>query len=101
MLPGLICKHVDRSNAAGAPVLLVCKTEPVGENDTGLEVYCGGEHTSEDYLFINLDRVIATDASVGEMLEALEEGQLAHRSAPDQPWVVEPIPPEDDDQEAA
>lgn len=97
MLPGLACKHVREQLVSGQPVLFVCRTEPVDEDDTGLEVYCGQEaHSPEDCVLINLDRVVAVDASVGEMLEALEEGQQAHRSAPGQPWVVEPIPPEDD-----
>lgn len=101
MLPGIICKHITRPGTVGKPVLRIVHDEPAFEEDSGCGLYCGAlEHQQEDFLMVNLDRILDQDPALREVLQGLEEGSQATRADLAQPWLVEPLP-EDDDQAAA
>lgn len=92
MMPGLVCKHVSRENA---PALLVCHQTPESAGDSGFLIACGADgHGLKDWLVADLDKRL--QAPEMQELRTLEEGQQATRTAPDQPWVIEPLPPEEE-----
>lgn len=93
---GFVCKHVASEGHPGVAALCIFHHKPVDETDSGLELVCGAEHGVGDYQLVNLDPVVAADPSIGEVLDSLQEGYQATRSAPAQPWLIEPLPAEDE-----
>ncbi len=96
MRPGFICTHVlsetDRLKL-GSPVRVVQHDAPVEEGDSGWVLTCGSgqPHSNDELRIVDLDRYIDQDPALQELRATLPEGQVAWRSAPGQPWVIEAI----------
>lgn len=93
MRPGFACTHVTDQ---GHPACTVHHDVPLDERESGWSLQCAAEHENSEWVIVDLDRYIDQDLELQRLRDTLEEGWKATRSAPDQPWVVEPIPGDDD-----
>lgn len=99
MRPGFLCTHVANGSR---PARYVQHDEPVREPDSGWLVACGlDEHQDSELLVVDLDRYLDQDPELQQLRVTLAEGWMATRDAPGDPWVQEPIPPEEGDQKTA
>ena len=97
MTPGFICTHLTQDLRLVQPPLVVEHDHPVDETDTGWGVYCGGgPHANAELKIVNLDRYIAQDPALQELVHTLPTGFIARRTASDQPWTIERITPEEE-----
>lgn len=89
MLPGIICTHVAEKKA---PAGVMVHDAPQHEQDSGFVLLCGEGHTwPNDLRIVDLDRYL-DEPDLQQLRATLHEGYRAARTAPGQPWVVEPIP---------
>lgn len=99
MRPGFICTHIlspdGTPDGLARPPQVVEHNEPVDENDSGWGLYCNevGLHENAELRIVDLDRYIAQDPTLQQVLE-MPEGHHAYRATADQPWVIEPLPAE-------
>jgi hypothetical protein len=85
----IACRHVLRE---GAPIRRISATD-----DGDLQILCiGGQHqTAGEAAWVHLHHLLDRDPSIREALDVLELGLFAYRTATDQPWVIEHLPPEE------
>ena len=77
-----VCTHV----AAGRPVLVVIRDEPVEQADTGWQFLCGDDDEDEEPRIWSLAEVLASDPSLIP-LASLPVGTALRRSALGLPWT--------------
>lgn len=99
MRPGFICTHLSpkgQTELVQRP-LVVEHDLPVDETDTGWGFFCNevGLHHNAELKIVDLDRYVAQDPTLHEVLD-MPEGYHAYRAGVDQPWVIEPLPPEEE-----
>ena len=81
--------------------MVVHHEEPVRDPDSGFLFFCGDQvHETSELRIVDLDRFIANDAALGDLRDSLALGQCARRTAPDQPWLIEALPPDPEEQAA-
>lgn len=92
MLPGAICDHV---GSQGAPVCVVAH-DAADEDLSGWQLLCHAAHTEHNIRLTDLERFFAADPAVQALRDTLPEGHMATRTAPGLPWVVVPMPAEEE-----
>ena len=93
MRPGFTCIHV----LEGAPVLCVEHDAPIDQTVTGWGVYCAARrHENPELRLVDLDAVPAAAQALAEHDSTLAEGHMATRTTAGDPWLVLPIPAEDE-----
>lgn len=99
MRPGFICTHIlspdGMPDELARPPLVVEHDLPADETDTGWGFFCNevGLHKNAELRIVDLDRYVAQDPTLQEVLN-MPKGYLAHRAGVGQPWIIEPLPPE-------
>ena len=67
------------------------------DHDGEYSIACTGRHRSETELSIVCANTFGEE--IFQLLDGLDFGQVARRSALDQPWTIEALPPDDEDED--
>lgn len=85
----ICCRHILNE---GAPIQRMA-----ADHDGEVQFVCwaGRHETVDECAWVCFHCVEERDSGLSTALADLEIGQTAYRRAPDQPWVIEALPPEE------